>query len=284
MSNVRPRAFVAARTLSFANVTSALALFVALGGTAWALQENSVTSRHIVNDTVTSVDLKNGKGVRAVDVVDDSLTSSEIAADGVQADEIAGDAVGFGELSAATFNADIAEQGTAFGIPNDAVQGFEVEDDSPGGADVDESTLSGVVKGRGHAACCTIRGGILHTEIPYAAGDPATFIDLGAFELRSTAAGDPDQLALCNPPGGVNFAAADILYTGGGATSTAETRLRTPLPREGSCRTIDVNGSSTDGSGDFRLYVPERAWEAIEVRGVALATGTGFTITAISLR
>ena len=272
-----------ARRLSFANVASALALFVALGGTAWALQANSVTSRHIVNDTIRSVDVKNGNGVRGVDVVDDSLTSTDIATDEVQAEEIGTDAVGFSELSAATFNADIAEQGTAFGIPNDGIQGFEVEDGSLSGDDLDEATLSGVVRGRGDAACCTVRGGILHTEIPYSASDPTTFTDLGAFELRSTAAGDPDKLALCNPPGGVNFGASDILYTGGEAISTAETRSRTPLPREGTCRTIDVNGSNTVGSGDFRLYLPERAWEAIEVRGVALTGGTGFTIFAVSL-
>lgn len=267
------------QSLSFANVASALALFVALGGTAWALQANSVTSRHIVNNTVRSVDVKDGRGVRGVDVVDDSLSSTDIATDGVQSEEIGADAVGYSELSAATFNADIAEQGTAFGIPNDAIQGFEVEDGSLSSDDLDEP----VVRARGDAACCTIRGGILHTEIPYSASDPTTFIDLGAFDLRSTAAGDPDKLALCNPPGGVNFAASDVLYTGGEAISTAETRSRTPVPSEDTCRTIDVNGSNTVGSGDFRLYLPERAWEAIEVRGVALATGTGFTIFAVSL-
>jgi hypothetical protein len=125
--------------LSFANVTSALALFVALGGTAWALEANTVRSRHIVEDTVRSVDLQDGNGVTGVDVVADSLTSTEIAGDGVGAEEIGPDAVGYSELSAG-------------------------------------------------------------------------------------------------------------------------------------------------GSGDFRLYLPERAWEATEVRGVALAAGTGFTILAVSLK
>jgi hypothetical protein len=275
---------MATHTLSFANVTSALALFVALGGTAWALEANSVRSRHIVDDTIRSVDLQDGNGVMGVDVVADSLTSTEIAGDGVGAEEVGPDAVGYSELSAATFNADIAEQGTAFGIPNDAIQGFEVQDGTLSGDDLDESTLTGVVKGRGDGACCTIRGGILRTERPYSAADPATFIDLGAFELRSTAAGEADKLALCNRPGGVNFGASDILYTGGDAASTTAVRSRTALPQEGTCRTIDVNGPSTGGSGDFGLYLPERAWEATEVRGVALAAGTGFTIFAVSLQ
>jgi len=47
-----------ARHLSFANVLSALALFVALGGTAWALANNSVKSKHIVNGQVKDKDLR----------------------------------------------------------------------------------------------------------------------------------------------------------------------------------------------------------------------------------
>jgi hypothetical protein len=269
--------------ISPAMAVALLALFVALGGSAWALSANSVTSRHIVDDTIRTVDVKDGKGVTGADVVDESVTSTDIGADAIQPDEIGADAVGFSELAAGAFNADITEQGTAFGVPNDGIQGFEVEDETLSGADVDESTLSGVVRGRGDSPCCTIRGGILHTELAYSAADPTTFIDLGAFELRSTPAGDPDKLAICNPPGGVNFGASDVLYTGGGITSTAETRSRTTLPTQGTCRTIDVNGSNTVGSGDFRMYLPERAWEATEVRGVSFGTGSGFTIFATSL-
>jgi hypothetical protein len=283
MSSHRSRQSIEPVRISPAMVVALLALFVALGGSAWALSANSVTSRHIVDDTIKSEDVKNGKGVKGADVVNDSLAAGQIATDAVQAEEIGADAVGFSELSAAAFNADIAEQGTAFGIPNDGIQGFEVEDETLSGADVDEATLSGVVRGRGDSACCTIRGGIIHTEIPYSASDPTTFMDLGAFELRSTAAGDPDKLALCNPPGGVNFAASDVLYTGGEVASTADTRSRSALPAQGTCRTFDVNGSNTVGSGDFRLYIPERAWEATEVRGVSFGTGSGFTIFALSI-
>ena len=54
--------------LSFANVVSLVALFVALGGVAYALESNSVKSRHIVDGQVKSVDLK-----------DNSITSGDIA-------------------------------------------------------------------------------------------------------------------------------------------------------------------------------------------------------------
>jgi hypothetical protein len=43
--------------LSFANVVSVLALFLALGGTAWGLAKNSVGSKQIRNGQVKKVDL-----------------------------------------------------------------------------------------------------------------------------------------------------------------------------------------------------------------------------------
>jgi hypothetical protein len=85
-----------ARSLSFANVTSVLALFVALGGTAWALQANSVTSRHIVDGTIRSVDVKDGAGVRGVDVVDASLTGAELASASLTGADIDEQSLGVG--------------------------------------------------------------------------------------------------------------------------------------------------------------------------------------------
>jgi hypothetical protein len=47
--------------LTYANVTATVALFLALtGGIAWALANNSVKSRHIVNDQVKAQDLAAG--------------------------------------------------------------------------------------------------------------------------------------------------------------------------------------------------------------------------------
>ena len=67
--------------LTYANITSSLALFlVVAGGAAFAARaaKDSVTSRSIKNDVVKSKDLKNGKGVTGVDVVDDSLKGADI--------------------------------------------------------------------------------------------------------------------------------------------------------------------------------------------------------------
>ncbi len=55
------------KSSSFANVLALLALFVALGGTAWAVEKNSVESKHILNETVRSKDVKDD-GVKPRDV------------------------------------------------------------------------------------------------------------------------------------------------------------------------------------------------------------------------
>ncbi len=70
--------------LTFANVVSLIALVAALGlGTAWALERNSVESRHIVNDQVKSVDVRNdnlhGGGLRAADLAPNAVAASELA-------------------------------------------------------------------------------------------------------------------------------------------------------------------------------------------------------------
>ena len=65
------------RHLSYANVTATLALVFAMaGGAAYAVDK--VNSRDIVNASIRSIDLKNHKGVRKVDVKHDSLTGRQI--------------------------------------------------------------------------------------------------------------------------------------------------------------------------------------------------------------
>jgi hypothetical protein len=69
------------RRISSAHLISAVALFVAIGGTAVAATfgPNSVKSRHIVDNKVKSKDLKDGKAVKSEDVIDGSLASVDLA-------------------------------------------------------------------------------------------------------------------------------------------------------------------------------------------------------------
>ena len=73
--------------LSYANVVATVALFIALGGGAWALAKDSVGSREIENGSVRSQELKDGdvrgadieaNAVQGSDVADDSLTGTDV--------------------------------------------------------------------------------------------------------------------------------------------------------------------------------------------------------------
>jgi hypothetical protein len=63
--------------LTYANLASSLALFIALaGGTAWAVDE--WTGANIQDGTLASADYKNND-IRSLDVKTDSLTGADVA-------------------------------------------------------------------------------------------------------------------------------------------------------------------------------------------------------------
>jgi hypothetical protein len=85
-TNRRPRALARLRgRLSFANVTAALALFVALGGSSYAavtigsagIADNSVRSKDLRNNGVRSLDIRRG-AIRASDVRDGELLGADL--------------------------------------------------------------------------------------------------------------------------------------------------------------------------------------------------------------
>jgi|RhiMetdeSRZDD1v2_1073273.scaffolds.fasta_scaffold27328_4 hypothetical protein len=89
------------------NVIGYLALFVALSGTAYAVDgplpgQNQVGSADIINDEVYSADVRNdnlsGGGLAAADLGANSVGSSEIGTGGVNTSEIANSAIGADEI------------------------------------------------------------------------------------------------------------------------------------------------------------------------------------------
>jgi hypothetical protein len=92
--------------VSFSNVVALLALFVALGGSAWALATDSVKSKHIVDDTVKSADINDdqvksldlGTGqVRSIDLLDDDVRSADVENESVTGEDIADGTLGTAE-------------------------------------------------------------------------------------------------------------------------------------------------------------------------------------------
>jgi hypothetical protein len=69
------------RHLSFANVVSVIALFVALGGVAYAA--GTIGSADVIDNSLLSADLKNNAAVKSVDVRDDSLAGGGLTGDDI---------------------------------------------------------------------------------------------------------------------------------------------------------------------------------------------------------
>jgi hypothetical protein len=63
--------------LSYANVMATIAVFVALGGSSYAVATGSIGSRQLKNNAVASADLKNND-IRSKDVRNGSLTGSDV--------------------------------------------------------------------------------------------------------------------------------------------------------------------------------------------------------------
>jgi hypothetical protein len=90
--------------LSYANVVATAALFVALGGSAYAVSQ--ITSGEIKNETIKSADLRDRKAVKGPDVKRNTLGGKEIAEqslDGSRFAPVAGQEAGVCNPQSVTF-------------------------------------------------------------------------------------------------------------------------------------------------------------------------------------
>jgi hypothetical protein len=129
------------RRLTFANVTSGLALFVALGGTSYAaiaLPDNSVGSSQIRRDAVGRSEIR-PNGVRKWEIAHDAVGRSEILPSAVRAWEIRHDAVGPSELRRDAVRTDE--------IAKDAVTTDQIKDGSVNMNKLDEATRAAIASG-----------------------------------------------------------------------------------------------------------------------------------------
>jgi hypothetical protein len=86
------------RRLTFANVLSVAALFVALGGSAYALGRNSVGTNQLKKNAVTTAKIKKG-AVDGSKVKDGSLTGADLATATIDASKLGPGAVGSGGIA-----------------------------------------------------------------------------------------------------------------------------------------------------------------------------------------
>jgi hypothetical protein len=134
------------KQLSFANVISMMALFVALGGTSYALAKNSIGAKEIKKNAVAASEIKKN-AVRAAEINRNAVGASEIRSNAVAGGDVAdggigsldlGDnSVGSGELS------DNSVGNSEMG--DNAVGGGEVTDNSLNADDIDGASLDGEI-------------------------------------------------------------------------------------------------------------------------------------------
>lgn len=118
--------------VSPALVISLVALFLTLGGTAFAVgvAKNSVRSAQIVNGTVRTVDLRDNS-VNAPKIAPDAVGSEEIAENAVGSPEVVPDSLTAGDLGAASVtSSEVADQSlTADDLGADSVGQSEIAAD-----------------------------------------------------------------------------------------------------------------------------------------------------------
>jgi hypothetical protein len=122
LAKFRPR-------LTFANVTSLLALFVALGGSAYAtgaigpsdIQKDAVRSKHIKDGAVQNQDLA-AKSVGTGKVIDNSLIGADIKDGSVGGRRIADDSISDADVGLAAATSDNAPPETDPNLLVDAIQ------------------------------------------------------------------------------------------------------------------------------------------------------------------
>lgn len=118
--------------LSFANAISMIALFVALGGTSYALAKNSIGAREIKKNGVGASEIKKN-AVRAAEINRNAVTASELRSNAVAGGDVADGTIG---------NADLGDNSVAAGeLADNSVGGSEIGDGQVGTTEVTNGSL-----------------------------------------------------------------------------------------------------------------------------------------------
>jgi hypothetical protein len=205
------------------NVVGYLALFVALSGTAYAVDgplpgQNQVGSEDIINEEVKRDDL-GPDAVRTGKVLNETLLAEDIATGAISSSEVLNstlthfdlgtDSVRYPELDPGAFDpAEIAEiaPGFVFGIANDSIQseevsanslnGSDIATNSLTGADIDETTLSALDGNDAHDQSCNPEtASYLHcVELSFTAGHPMSVLMMATYQYHGV---DDNPLGRC---------------------------------------------------------------------------------------
>jgi hypothetical protein len=186
------------------NVIGYLALFVALGGTAYATHPggaNTISSGDIIDGQVMNPDI-GANAVGTGKIIDDTIRSADIGTDAVNSAEITSGAVRTAEiqngqvLSADVANnsltgADVADTDSLGSPEIGELGGGDVTDDSLTGTDVQESSLLGVNADKVDGGDLCRTGGVVTltgTGVNTVCEQGALRVDAVCIQLSGTAA------------------------------------------------------------------------------------------------
>jgi hypothetical protein len=114
--------------LNYANVVATVALFIALGGGAWALAKDSVGSREIANGSVRSQELTNDD-VRGADIEADAVQGSDVADDSLTGTDVQESSLMLPSPSGGQILARLRRvDGSGSGLDADTLDGTESDD------------------------------------------------------------------------------------------------------------------------------------------------------------
>ena len=203
--------------LTYANAMSTLAVFLVLaGGTALAagLPKNSVGSKTVKDNSLTSADLADGKGASGEDVVDGSLQGADVAAGALPGSKLAAGAlngadVADGSLGGADFaagsigSASLGPKGvSSANIADGSLETRSFERAQVNGRNIDESSLGTVPNtlGLGRRPASSF----LTTAIEDRLSASEQGIDLGDGTFKITEGCGAGQVMLSGGPAGMD--------------------------------------------------------------------------------
>ena len=249
--------------VTYANVASTLALFIALGtGTAYAA--NEWTGANIVDQSLTAADLAVGT-IGTLRVQDESLQAVDLKADSVGASEIASTAVGVDEIGPDAVRAEEI-QTDAVGpteISDNAIDSGEISDNSLFATDLaPDSVGASEIAANAVGASEIAGGGVGSSEI---ADNVITSADL---------AGGKSSGSISLPAGAVaNGRCKDYDATVGGAVA-------------GDAVIFSIDGAVPEGILIYGVRVPANGHATVKVcnfTGGAMAAFTNLPVSVITI-
>lgn len=194
--------------LTYANVMSTIAVFVALGGTSVAavgLGRDTVGSDQVVNGSLTSGDIAEG-GVRSSDIRDGTITHDDVRDGTLRGADVATNTIGARNLVDNGIRADDlgVDSVTGRAVQNDAIGSGKIADGSVRSADVADGSITATDIADGSITAKDLADGVLPLLPNLSIDGPAdvpSLRTLGTSPEQATA-GDDARLSDARRPDG----------------------------------------------------------------------------------